>query len=221
MADDIKNVVINDWGNLTASIRTRASGKERVTLEIRGDALLINTDEKELMKPIAEALAAEVRKGIRTYHGFASPATRKAREVAARAFERGESWAKRRYSGGRIGPMAPNQTGRLLNDSGRLAKSIVVGVTSAKEHVMNVAANRLGPDPLVRRRTLDLLRPIVEGAMKSEAAAKGVEKAKELLVQRQRQQASELFSKLKETLGAAQQLGRASEQFAEEQEEET
>jgi hypothetical protein len=175
MADDIKNIVINDWGNLTASVRTRASGKERVTLEIRGDALLINTDEKELMKPIAAALAAEIRKGVQTFHGVASPATRKAREVAARAFANGEAWARKRYSGGQIGAMAPNQTPRLLNDSGRLAKSIVVGVTNAKEHVVNVAANRLGPESDVRRRTLDLLRPIVEAAMRSDAAAKGVE----------------------------------------------
>lgn len=216
VADDIKNVVINDWGDITASVRTRASGKERVTIEIRGEALQINLDPMQLAKPVAEALAAEISKGVRTFHGFASTATRAARERAARAFEEGKSWARRRYSGGQTGAMPPNQTGRLLVDSGRLAKSIQARPTRNREYVVNVAANRLTEEP-VRSRTLALLRPIVEAATKSDAVAKGVAVAKDLMVQKKRQQLSELMGKFKETLGNLEQLGDAMDEFSEEE----
>jgi hypothetical protein len=218
MADDVKNIVLNDWGSegLTTSVRTRASGKERVTIEIRGEALLINTDEHRLMKPIAEALRDEIKRGVRMFHGMASQETRKFRERAAKAYQDGAPWARKRYGGGRIGALAPNTTGRLLNDSGRLEKSIAVGTTNAKEHVVNVAANRLGPDAAVRQRTLDLLKPIVLAAMKSDAAAKGVEKAKELLIQKKRDQMSDIMGKLKGTLEAAGNLARAGDEFGEE-----
>lgn len=219
MADDVKNIVIFDWGDVTASVRTRASGKERVTLEIRGDPLVINTDEKALMKPVAEALAAEIQRNVRTHYGFAKPSTQAARDRAAKAYEAGKAWARRRYSGGRIGPLPPNQTKRLLVDSGRLAKSIAVGVTNAKEYVVNVAANRLGPESLVRSRTLTLLRPIIAAAMRSDAAKMGVEKAARMLVQRTRAQRSELFGRLKETLAGFQSLGNAVEKFEEPEEE--
>jgi phage gpG-like protein len=224
MAEDVKNVVLNDWGAITTSVRTRATGKERVTIEIRGEALIIDTDEKNLMKPIALAMANEIKKGVRMFHGMASAGTRKARERAAKAFDDGKSWARKRYAGGRIGAMRPNSTGRLLNDSGRLEKSIAVGVTNAKEYVVNVAANRLGPDSAVRRKTLDLLRPIVDAAMGSKAAADAVTDVLDGMVVKagdlRAQSRSQLIGTLKETLGSLGGLGNATDDFTDEQDPE-
>lgn len=53
-------------------------------------------------------------------------------------------WARKRYSGGRMGLMLPNQSDRAFNDSGRFRDSIVVG-PKGDGWVVNVAANRLDP----------------------------------------------------------------------------
>ncbi len=55
------------------------------------------------------------------------------------------NWVERRYAGGKMGPMAPDQSDRLFNDSGRMAASIA---STAKDggFTVNVAANRLSAD---------------------------------------------------------------------------
>ncbi len=51
---------------------------------------------------------------------------------------------RQRYSGGKMGPMEPNQTNRMFNDSRRLLESMAVGAVD-DGYVINVAANRLDP----------------------------------------------------------------------------
>lgn len=145
MADSV--LVLNDYSTGSLSKRTRASGKSRYTVEIKSEPLLTETDPRVLGRGPAEAMAKHLRDRVEGISTQAAPATIKARQVAARAVAKGEQWATKRYSGGRLGLMQPHQSDRLFNDSGRLVRSIVVG---AKEDswIINVAANRLHPDTL-------------------------------------------------------------------------
>lgn len=135
--------------NLTARTRTNASGasKTRYAVVISGDSVLVNTDPKSLGKGPAEAIAKLLKDRISTIAATAAPATIRAREVAAKAYAEGKSWAMKRYSGGRIGALPPNQSNRMFDDSGRLAKSVAVGATS-EGYTINVASNRFDPNTL-------------------------------------------------------------------------
>lgn len=120
---------------------TSGIGKARFTIEVTGDSICINTDPKSLGKPVAEAIAEHLKQRISSIAAQAAPATIAARKVAMKALAAGKTWAVRRYSGGRIGTMQPDQSRALFNDSGRLVKSVAVGATK-DGYVVNVAANR-------------------------------------------------------------------------------
>jgi hypothetical protein len=142
--------IIGDWnGALTASRRTRPSGKQRVTLEVRAESISVETNPGEASKILAGALVEAIRKRIQQINVTASPETVLKRKYARSAIQRGAAWATRRYAGGRIGRMDPDSVpgDRLFNDSGRFARSLVARlVTSASgiaEYTINVAANRL------------------------------------------------------------------------------
>lgn len=136
---------------LNERIRTNKRGvsRSRFTIDIEGESLGISLDPAAYGKPVAEAIAALFKERIRSIAAVAKPATIHAREVARRAVARGELWAMRRYSGGKIGTREPGQSNRLFNDSGRFAESFVVGARPGDEgFTVNVAANRLSPDTL-------------------------------------------------------------------------
>ena len=120
MADDI--IVLNQPGNLKR--RERTSGRVQFTVEVKSEPLIHNFDPKTLGKPVAEAIAEALRQKVLAITAMVSPETRKDQAVAAKAFGEGKALATKRYGGGRIGPMAPTQSGRMFNDSGRMAKSI-------------------------------------------------------------------------------------------------
>jgi hypothetical protein len=131
-----------DIGAASMRKRQRKSGKEYVTIEISGDSLLINMDPKLIGKAPSMAIAALLREritGITATVGEATIRTRKSAEVA---FAAGKAWARKRYSGGRLGPMPPNRTHRAFNDSGRMARSVAVGATK-NGYTVNVSNNRL------------------------------------------------------------------------------
>jgi hypothetical protein len=144
MADDI---YVLGAANLKKRTRTSKKGKTttRYTVDVKGDSLLLNTDPRTLGKGTAEAIAQLYRDRISSITATASPGTLRAREIAAKAFAAGEPWAVKRYSGGRLGPMAPNQTKHAFNDSGRLIKGIAVGATS-DGYKINFPANRWQAD---------------------------------------------------------------------------
>ncbi len=124
--------------------RTR-SGKSRFAIRIDSEPVFINNDPKSLGQPVANAIANHFRERIRGVTAQAAPATLKARKVAAKAFAEGKAWALKRYSGGRMGSLPPNQSDRAFNDSGRMADSIVANASSDGAWRINVAASRLDP----------------------------------------------------------------------------
>lgn len=130
-------------------VRTSRSGatRSRVTVDISGESIGIGLDPRAYGAPVAQAIADLFRERIRMIAETVSPATKRAREAAAKAFAAGKSWAVKRYAGGKLGAKAPNQSDRKFNDSGRMADSIVATAREGeKDFVINMAANRLNPE---------------------------------------------------------------------------
>ena len=143
-----QHLIIHDFEGITATERRRTTSKgtkSRVTIEFRSEPLVANLDPVAIGKPVAEAMSAAIRQGIRDIGELAKPSTIRRRESAGRALARGESWATRRYAGGRTGSKPPNQTSRLFNDSGRLADGIFTRANAEGEYTINVPANRFDP----------------------------------------------------------------------------
>jgi hypothetical protein len=146
--------VINSWSaddiSLTRRRGTLASGKQRkarYAIDIKSEPLLFELDELNLGNKPAEAWAQRIRDNVIGISAVASKATQALRVKGAIALAAGASWATKRYSGGRIGTMQPNQTDKLFNDSGRLAKSIHMRPNlTDSSYTINVAANRFNPD---------------------------------------------------------------------------
>lgn len=124
--------------------RVSSSGKEKFTVDVIGEPLVFQLEDKTIEQAVAASIASTLRAKVEGITAQAAPATIKARQVAAKAFGAGKPWARKKYSGGKIGAMPPNQTDRAFNDSGRFAKSIVAGAAKGK-WIVNVAANRLDP----------------------------------------------------------------------------
>jgi hypothetical protein len=163
---DEQVMVLNDYG-LHRRERTLKSGavKSRYTIEIKADPVIIGVDPRPVTKATAESIAEHFRKSIEAISANPKPATIKAQAVAARANAAGKAWATRQYSGGRMGSTPPQQTGRMFNNSGRLAKSLVVGATR-DGWVVNVAANRFDPRTASEAgilRMFEQLRAMVPG----------------------------------------------------------
>lgn len=151
--------VVGRSAYITGTERTRASGKKRFTFEIRSEPILVDLDPGRLGKLGADALVEGCRDELRNSMEWARPSTLEARKTAQRAF-RGTSrnyvrggqrnakdWVRENYSGGRLGPMEPNQTVRKGIDSGRLMKSLTIRFSPRTgEYTLNVAANRFTPE---------------------------------------------------------------------------
>ncbi len=140
MPSDYDEVTILNEG---LEMRTSKSGKTRATIRVIAEPLVHVWDKEAMSKGPAQAIAHHFRERIKGLSETAAPATIRARAVAAKAFAAGKPWAMKRYGGGRMGPMAPNQSDRLFNDSGRMAASITANASSDGAWRVNVAANRL------------------------------------------------------------------------------
>lgn len=126
--------------------RTSKSGKTTYSVVITAEPIVVNTGPAALVAPVAQAVAHHLRERMKGIGETASKATLAARKVAARAAAAGAPWATKRYAGGRIGAMPPNQTDRLFNDSGRFIKGLVAAyVGKDGTFRINVPANRLDP----------------------------------------------------------------------------
>lgn len=123
------------------STKTSASGRQRTTIVCKSEPLVHNLDPKQLGAGPALAIAEHLRQRVLGIVARASEATLDRRKRAAAAPQLPSNAA--RYSGGRIGATPPNQSDRLFNDSGRLAKSIVARATGGDSYTINVAGNRL------------------------------------------------------------------------------
>lgn len=142
--------VINSYAdgdiNLTARRGTLASGKQRkarYAIDIKSEPLLFDLNEMNLGGRLAEVWAQRIKDNILGIAVRASDATIAMRAKAAAAFNAGAPWAQKRYAGGRIGAMAPNQSDKLFSDSGRLAEGVFVRQNLADAtYTVNLPANR-------------------------------------------------------------------------------
>jgi hypothetical protein len=151
-------VAINDFGLTERTRVNAATGKEsvRFAVSIVGTPVIHNIDTRALGRGPATAIAEHLRARMLTIQAKASDATIKRREQAARVIDGTQKAqfadalksAQARYSGGRMGPMPPNQSDRLFNDSGRFAKGLAVRNGNGNEWVVNVPASRLNPATL-------------------------------------------------------------------------
>lgn len=127
-------------------IRTRPSGRQQTTLSltVKSEPIVYNISAPALLQNAAIALATQIREQTEGISAIVKPSTKKAREVAERAYAQGKPWAVRRYAGGRMGATPPRfGEQRAFNHSGRLAKSIVARYQDkSKQFVINYAANR-------------------------------------------------------------------------------
>lgn len=188
-------IVINAYAdgdvNLTRREGTLASGakrKARYAMDIKSEPLLFDLNELNIGNGVAEAWAQRIRDQINGIAVRASDATIAMRTKAAKAFANGESWALKRYSGGRMGARAPNQSDKLFNDSDRLAEGIAMRANlTDSSYTINFPANRFnregfgrGYDAMVAKFVelvpiLDpkkaLGDPAIEGAIKASMAA--------------------------------------------------
>jgi hypothetical protein len=213
--------VLNDWGGVSATLRTRASGKQRVTVDVKAEAVVVNTDPAYWVQPVADAIAGALRRAIAGITTPAAPATEDARKVAANAFARGARWAMKRYAGGRMGPMAPRPSSKLLDDSGRLIKSVVARFAQRTQHagtaVINVAANRLS-EPLVRSRVLAILAQHVPWIRNPQLLGRDPlvhEALRETLAGAQQKAETSRLAVLKAAIEAGRSVGELGHQFGE------
>lgn len=145
MADTV--VVLNDFSGGSLVERTSASGKKRMTVTYRSEALVHDFDAKAAGKLVADAIAETLRSKVKQIASTVSAATLRARKTAAKAFSQGEPWAVKRYSGGKLGTMPPSGSDKQFNDSGRFAAGIAANARS-DGWTINVPANRLNGDVL-------------------------------------------------------------------------
>lgn len=146
-----KNILaINEFGTARVVGRSRKSkrtgkfGKERVSIEIQSEPVLFNLDEKVLNEAIAKRQAEAIKRKLEQGGPPLQASSVDAREVAERAYWEDRNWAKRRFSGGRIGQTPPMPGNRnMFKHSGRLAHVTARYVKRSKAWVVNVPANRL------------------------------------------------------------------------------
>jgi predicted nucleic acid-binding protein len=139
-----KTIVINDYGDAKLIQRTRSSSKEVYSVQISSERIAVLVDEMELARPVAEAIAQAIREQTKAITAQVSKATIGFRKVAGKAFASGQSWALKRYSGGKTGATPPGQGTAFGNDSGRLANGIFANPDpSTGSFQVKAPANRL------------------------------------------------------------------------------
>lgn len=124
--------------------RTRKSGSQYITTTVSSEGVAAVLSDKAIAMAIAEVIARRIREQTEAITDTVRESTAVTRRVVERAFARGESWAVRRFAGGRMGSTPPRSgENRMFNHSGRLAQSVVARFSrKADGFVINVAANR-------------------------------------------------------------------------------
>lgn len=144
-----RTITLNEFG-LARRERTSNAGTTSIKYTVSIDAApMVHTfDSKSLGRGPADAIADHLRGRVAGIGERAAPATIRRRELAAKAFASGDLATMKRYGGGRIGAMPPNQSDRMFNDSGRMARGIAAGPTKDNQWVVNFPANRFDPSTL-------------------------------------------------------------------------
>jgi hypothetical protein len=210
--DDI--VILNNLGNLKR--RESKTGKVRYTIEVKSEPLIHDFDPKTLGGVVAAAIAEELRRQVKAITQRASDGTLKARAVAAKAFAAGKPWATRAFGGGKMGPMAPNQSDRSFNDSGRLAAGIVAQAKDDKWTV-NIPSNRFDPTQFkdgelgvarVWRQLVALVPAFQNTALlfETEGVKKSIDQSMQMLITKARETRDQLSEqRAKALMGVARQ----------------
>lgn len=132
---------------------TMQSMGARFSVSVDATPMVHVYDAKTLGAGPAAALAEHLRERVQNIGVNASQATLLRREQARKALTAASERAKdkpsrestqKRYSGGRLGAMPPDQSEKLFNDSGRFAKGIYAAAT-ATGYTINFPANRFDP----------------------------------------------------------------------------
>lgn len=151
MADDSVQVINHHQANLAIKPRTAAmpvaSQRTFVTTTVESEPITVMLDEGAVARRAAEMLAQRIREQTEAIVEQVTPATAKARRKAEKAFANGESWAMKRFSGGRTGvtPPRPGEN-RMFNHSGRLARGIFATFRKEqKDFAINYPVNRWQP----------------------------------------------------------------------------
>lgn len=209
MSDD--EIVVLNEGYET---RTSKTGRTRTVIKVTAEPIVVNFSKDAMGGPVAAAIAHHFRERIKGITALASPATIRARKVAAKAFAAGEAWAVKRYSGGKTGAMAPNQSDRAFNDSGRFASSITANASKDGAWRVNVAANRLSGEPAmvdrVYRKLVELVPEFGNPALllENDVVRRAIESAHRNMIQVGRAAAnSNAWKALAATMRVAKQFG--------------
>ena len=132
-------VVINEG----LESRTR-NGKTRFTVSVSSEPVLHNFGPMDLGAPVSLAIKDAIAKGIKAIGEQASAGTVAFRAEASKAFARGANWARKRYSGGKTGAVAPGTGSQLFIDSGRLANGLTLRQSKSEgKWVVYAPANRM------------------------------------------------------------------------------
>lgn len=147
--------------------------------EVEDETSQLDLTPQTLVVPVAKVIAEAVREGIRGIGVQASAATKRYRAEAARAFERGATWARARYDGRK-----PNTTDRAFNDSGELAAGITA-VAGEDRGTWNIdgPANRFERDDVGGRRMFERLLELVP-ALRDPASTSKVRDALEKVAEK-------------------------------------
>lgn len=148
------------------SARTGRRGKSRFTIEIESTPILHVFDDLALGQGPADAIREVLQHKIKSITARVSSATAGFRARAIQAYNAGEPWAVKRFSGGRTGKTPPKKSDQLFNFSGRLANGVAVRENKTDNAwTVNVPANRLNPQHFPDRgafeRMLDQLEQYV------------------------------------------------------------
>jgi hypothetical protein len=199
--------------NQGLEMKTNASGKQRFTVRVVSEPLVISTDPAFLAMKPAQAMAEFLRSKVAGVTAKAAANTIRARHTALAAFVRGAPWAMKRYSGGKMGSMPPLRSENALNDSGRFAKSIRASQSKGTgTWRVDVAANRLDPETShsferVWNRIVDLV-PEFGARIAENIVAEGIEWSMRNMIRKERARSTPL------ALGVAQQLFKVFENLA-------
>ncbi len=155
-------IVLNDFGELTkrqSKKKDGSLGAVRYSATIDASPVVTRFDAKMLGKGPAQAIAKHLRERVSGISAEASPATLKIRANDAKRLtgslggERSgpvkqSEWLRQRYAPVKKSAAPPNQSTKLFNDSGRLAKGISVGAVKGNAWIINVPATRFNPTTL-------------------------------------------------------------------------
>jgi hypothetical protein len=156
------SIVLNDFGELTkrqSKKKDGSLGAVRYSATIDASPVVTRFDAKLLGKGPADAIAKHLRERVSGISAEASPATLKIRANDAKRLtgslggERSgpvkqSEWLRQRYAPVKKSASPPNQSTKMFNDSGRLAKGIAVGAAKGNAWIINVPATRFNPTTL-------------------------------------------------------------------------